>query len=68
MVPVVFQMTGLELIFVIVNNVSINGCDSGLTKLNCGVPQGSVLCPLGVSVKFLMVGKSNSMVGYHLMA
>ena len=47
--------------------VSINGCDSGLTKLNC-IPQGSVLCPLGVSVKFLMVGKSNSLVGYHLMA
>ena len=28
------------------NYISINGYDSGLTKLNCGVPQGSVLGPL----------------------
>ena len=26
--------------------VSINGYDSGLTELNCGVPQGSVPAPL----------------------
>ena len=42
----VFQMTGLDLIFLIVNNVSINGYDPGLTKINCGIPQGFVLGPL----------------------
>ena len=39
-------MTGLDLIFLIGNNVSINGYDSDLTKINCGVPEGSVLAPL----------------------
>ena len=46
MVSMVFQMTGLDLIFLIVNNVSINGYDPGLTKINCGIPQGFVLGPL----------------------
>ena len=35
-------MTGLDLIFLIVNNISINGYYSGLTETNCSVPQGSV--------------------------
>ena len=46
MVFVVFQMTGLDLIFLIVNNASINGYYSGLTETNCSVPQGSVSGPL----------------------
>ena len=44
---VVFQMAGLD--FFLSNwqqYVSINSYVSGLTKLNCGVPQGSVLEPL----------------------
>ena len=40
MVFVVFQMTDLDLVFLINNN------DSGLTKINCGILQGPVLGPL----------------------
>ena len=32
--------------FLIYNNVSINGYGTGLTKINCGVSQGSALGPL----------------------
>ena len=39
-------MTGLDLIFLTNNIVSINGYDSGLIKIICGVPQGSALGPL----------------------
>ena len=46
MVSMVFQMTGLDLIFLIISNVSINSYDFSLTKINCGIPQGFVLGPL----------------------
>ena len=36
-------MIGLNPIYLIIVNVSINGCESGLAAINCGVPQGSVL-------------------------
>ena len=36
-------MTGLDLIFLINNNVFIISYESGLTKRNSGAPQGSVL-------------------------
>ena len=42
MVFVVFQMTGLNLNSLIVNSKSIYCYDSGLTDINCAVPQGSV--------------------------
>ena len=43
MVFEVYQITGLNPTSLIVNNVSINGYDSELVEMNCGVPQCSVL-------------------------
>ena len=41
------QIIGLNLICLIaISNVSINGYESGITVINCDVPQGSVLEPL----------------------
>ena len=37
------------------NYISINGYDSGLTKLNCGVPQGSVLGSVQGSVLLFLL-------------
>ena len=39
----VYQIIGLNPTFLIAKFVSINGYDSGLEEIKCGVPQGSVL-------------------------
>ena len=43
----VYQITGLNPTSLIINNLFlINGYDSQLAEIKCGVPQGSVLGPL----------------------
>ena len=46
MVLEVYQIIGLNPTFLIAKFVSINGYDSGLAELKCGVSQGSVLGPV----------------------
>ena len=43
MVVKLYHITGLNPTLIIANNVSLNGYDSGLAEINCGVPQSSVL-------------------------